>query len=189
MDFIRDVNPVLSKVGCNAGTCHGSKEGKNGFKLSLRGYDPIHGRARIRRRSRVTPRQRCLARRQPDAVEAHRRGAARRRPEVRSRATSITASARLDRRRREAQSRKRRASRRSKSSPRIRSSKPSAPNSRCAWSRRYTDGETRDVTAEAFIDSGNREVAAADTPGSSARCAVAKRPCWRATKAITPPPP
>jgi WD40 repeat protein/mono/diheme cytochrome c family protein len=40
-DFIRDVNPLLSKVGCNAGTCHGAKEGKNGFKLSLRGYDPI----------------------------------------------------------------------------------------------------------------------------------------------------
>jgi hypothetical protein len=42
VDFIRDVNPVLSKLGCNAGTCHGSKEGKNGFKLSLRGYDPIY---------------------------------------------------------------------------------------------------------------------------------------------------
>jgi WD40 repeat protein len=40
-DFIRDVNPLLSKVGCNAGTCHGAKDGKNGFKLSLRGYDPI----------------------------------------------------------------------------------------------------------------------------------------------------
>src|SRR6185295_6117878 len=40
-DFIRDVAPVLSRVGCNAGTCHGSVKGKNGFKLSLRGYDPI----------------------------------------------------------------------------------------------------------------------------------------------------
>ena len=39
--FIRDVNPVISKLGCNSGSCHGSKEGKNGFKLSLRGYDPI----------------------------------------------------------------------------------------------------------------------------------------------------
>lgn len=38
--FVRDVAPVLSKVGCNAGTCHGSAKGKNGFKLSLRGYDP-----------------------------------------------------------------------------------------------------------------------------------------------------
>jgi WD40 repeat protein/mono/diheme cytochrome c family protein len=40
-NFIRDVNPVLSRLGCNAGTCHGSLNGKNGFKLSLRGYDPI----------------------------------------------------------------------------------------------------------------------------------------------------
>jgi WD40 repeat protein len=40
IDFIRDVGPVISRLGCNAGTCHGAKEGKNGFKLSLRGYDP-----------------------------------------------------------------------------------------------------------------------------------------------------
>src|SRR5437660_505527 len=31
----------MSRLGCNAGTCHGSAQGKNGFKLSLRGYDPI----------------------------------------------------------------------------------------------------------------------------------------------------
>jgi len=40
-DFVHDVNPVLSRLGCNQGTCHGSAQGKNGFKLSLRGYDPI----------------------------------------------------------------------------------------------------------------------------------------------------
>lgn len=40
VSFIRDVAPVLNKVGCTAGTCHGSAKGKNGFKLSLRGYDP-----------------------------------------------------------------------------------------------------------------------------------------------------
>jgi len=39
-DFIRNVSPVIARLGCNAGTCHGAKEGKNGFKLSLRGYDP-----------------------------------------------------------------------------------------------------------------------------------------------------
>ncbi|HXT39408.1 MAG TPA: DUF1549 and DUF1553 domain-containing protein [Candidatus Angelobacter sp.] len=38
--FVRDIEPVLSRLGCNAGTCHGSAKGKNGFKLSLRGYDP-----------------------------------------------------------------------------------------------------------------------------------------------------
>ena len=41
VDFIRDVNPVMTKLGCSAGTCHGAKDGKFGFKLSLRGYDPI----------------------------------------------------------------------------------------------------------------------------------------------------
>ena len=40
-DFVRHVNPILTRVGCNQGTCHGSAKGKNGFKLSLRGYDPI----------------------------------------------------------------------------------------------------------------------------------------------------
>lgn len=37
--FVRDVQPILTKLGCNQGTCHGSAKGKNGFKLSLRGYD------------------------------------------------------------------------------------------------------------------------------------------------------
>ena len=40
-DFIRDVNPIISRIGCNAGTCHGTQDGKNGFKLSLRGYDAL----------------------------------------------------------------------------------------------------------------------------------------------------
>jgi hypothetical protein len=42
VSFVQDVQPALSKMGCNAGTCHGSKDGKNGFKLSLRGYDPLY---------------------------------------------------------------------------------------------------------------------------------------------------
>ena len=37
--FLNDVQPVLTKAGCNSGACHGSESGKNGFKLSLRGYD------------------------------------------------------------------------------------------------------------------------------------------------------
>jgi len=40
ISFVREVMPILSRSGCNAGTCHGSAKGKNGFKLSLRGYDP-----------------------------------------------------------------------------------------------------------------------------------------------------
>ena len=40
MTFLRDVAPILNKVGCTSGPCHGAAKGKNGFKLSLRGYDP-----------------------------------------------------------------------------------------------------------------------------------------------------
>jgi len=37
--FRNDVQPVLAKMGCNQGACHGALAGKGGFKLSLRGYD------------------------------------------------------------------------------------------------------------------------------------------------------
>lgn len=38
--FRNHVIPVLTKLGCNSGACHGAAAGKNGFKLTLRGYDP-----------------------------------------------------------------------------------------------------------------------------------------------------
>jgi len=41
VSFLQDVMPVLARMGCNSGTCHGAADGKNGFKLSLRGYDPL----------------------------------------------------------------------------------------------------------------------------------------------------
>ncbi|MFM8578015.1 MAG: DUF1549 domain-containing protein [Planctomycetaceae bacterium] len=37
--FRRDVMPIFFRAGCNAGTCHGSARGKDGFMLSLFGYD------------------------------------------------------------------------------------------------------------------------------------------------------
>jgi hypothetical protein len=37
--FRNDVEPVLAKMGCSMGACHGALAGKGGFKLSLRGYD------------------------------------------------------------------------------------------------------------------------------------------------------
>ena len=40
--FSREIMPILSKVGCSAGTCHGARAGKAGFKLSLRSYDPVY---------------------------------------------------------------------------------------------------------------------------------------------------
>ncbi|AMV38969.1 DUF1549 and DUF1553 domain-containing protein [Planctomyces sp. SH-PL62] len=39
-DFARDVEPILTKGGCNTGNCHGRAEGQSGFPLSLYGYDP-----------------------------------------------------------------------------------------------------------------------------------------------------
>ncbi|CAN5685428.1 DUF1549 domain-containing protein [soil metagenome] len=35
-----DVMPVFMKAGCNTGSCHGAARGKDGFMLSLFGYDP-----------------------------------------------------------------------------------------------------------------------------------------------------
>lgn len=40
VSFRNEVMAVLSKSGCNMGTCHGNANGKGGFKLSLRGQDP-----------------------------------------------------------------------------------------------------------------------------------------------------
>lgn len=38
--FGTDVVPVLTKLGCNGGGCHGKATGQNGFKLSLFGFEP-----------------------------------------------------------------------------------------------------------------------------------------------------
>jgi hypothetical protein len=40
VSFSRDVVPALTKAGCNAGACHGSFQGRGGFRLSLWGFDP-----------------------------------------------------------------------------------------------------------------------------------------------------
>lgn len=39
VSFQRHVQPILAKLGCNSGACHGALAGKGGFRLSLRGYD------------------------------------------------------------------------------------------------------------------------------------------------------
>ena len=38
--FTTDVVPVLTKLGCNSGGCHGKATGQNGFRLSLLGFEP-----------------------------------------------------------------------------------------------------------------------------------------------------
>jgi hypothetical protein len=40
VDFERHLMGVFGRMGCNAGSCHGSFQGKGGFRLSLFGYDP-----------------------------------------------------------------------------------------------------------------------------------------------------
>lgn len=39
--FDIQVSASFTKLGCNSGTCHGSLHGKGGFRLSLRGQDPL----------------------------------------------------------------------------------------------------------------------------------------------------
>ena len=59
--FRNDVLPVMTKMGCNSGPCHGAAAGKNGFKLTLRGYDPetdyftLTHQALARRTERMEP--------------------------------------------------------------------------------------------------------------------------------------
>src|SRR5262249_40602709 len=38
--FRHELIAALNVGGCTSGACHGTPSGKNGFKLSLRGYDP-----------------------------------------------------------------------------------------------------------------------------------------------------
>src|SRR5262245_6778769 len=38
--FRNQVLPILTRIGCNSGACHGALAGKGGLKLSLRGYAP-----------------------------------------------------------------------------------------------------------------------------------------------------
>jgi len=40
VSFTNDIEPLLSKASCNSGGCHGKQAGRNGFKLSLFGFDP-----------------------------------------------------------------------------------------------------------------------------------------------------
>ncbi len=40
IDFASEVIAILTRQGCNSGSCHGSPQGKGGFNLSLFGYDP-----------------------------------------------------------------------------------------------------------------------------------------------------
>src|SRR5438874_11746527 len=40
VDFERHIMGLFGRAGCNSGSCHGSFQGKGGFRLSLFGYEP-----------------------------------------------------------------------------------------------------------------------------------------------------
>ncbi len=163
-DFIHDVNPVLAKLGCSAGTCHGAREGKNGFKLSLRGYDPVFDVRSITddlaaRRVNFASPDESLVLLKATATVPHE-GGQRTTPDSREYAILrqwIANGARL-----------------SLDTPRVTRIEilPENPVVQAIGARQqmrvvatYADGERRDVTAEAFIESGNSEVAQVDSTG------------------------
>lgn len=49
VSFRHDVMAAMNVGGCNAGACHGTPSGKNGFKLSLRGFDPASDHVQLTR--------------------------------------------------------------------------------------------------------------------------------------------
>ncbi|MEP0843150.1 MAG: DUF1549 domain-containing protein, partial [Phycisphaerae bacterium] len=68
VSFRNDVEPVFMKAGCNSGACHGSQEGKNGFRLSLFGFEPARDYVSltrdlsVRRTDPADPRQSLMLR-------------------------------------------------------------------------------------------------------------------------------
>jgi hypothetical protein len=162
--FVKDVNPALSKLGCNAGTCHGSLEGKNGFKLSLRGYDPLYDHRSLtddlegRRFNRAAP-ERSLMLMKPGGAVPHVGGIVWQPgdPYYELVRAWIADGVKLD-----------------LNAPRVASLElsPKDPvipaigaKQQFAVIARYTDGTVRDVTAEAFVESSNTEVATVDKAG------------------------
>jgi mono/diheme cytochrome c family protein len=163
-DFIRDVNPVLSRVGCNAGTCHGSAKGRNGFKLSLRGYDAILDVRSLtddlasRRVNVASPDDSLMLLKTTGAVP-HEGGRVVLHGDTNYQILRawVAQGAALD-----------------VTAARVTKIEvsPTTPVIERIGSRQqmrvvatYADGKTRDVTREAYIESGNAEVAMADKSG------------------------
>ncbi|MEM1070327.1 MAG: DUF1549 domain-containing protein [Planctomycetota bacterium] len=164
VDYIRDVNPVMSRLGCNAGTCHGAQKGKNGFRLSLRGYDPVFDLRALtddlaaRRISAAAPEDSMMLRK-PLGQTPHQGGvlmtAGDPNHAILRRWIADGSKVDLD-------------------SPRVVRLEVSPMNpvvqqisskQQVRVVAHYADGTSRDVTPEAFIESGNTEVATADEKG------------------------
>ncbi len=164
VDYIQDVTPVLSRLGCNAGTCHGSAQGKNGFKMSLRGYDPIFDIRALSddhasRRINLASAEDSLMLLKPTGAVPHVGGAvmAAGEPYYELLRSWIADGAKLD-----------------LNVPRVQKIEvfPTKTTIQQLGSKQqlrvvatYGDGEVRDVTREAFMESANTEVATADRNG------------------------
>ena len=161
VSFVRDVMPTMSKLGCNAGTCHGSAKGKNGFQLSLRGYDPLFDHRALtddvqaRRFNRAAPDQ-SLMLLKPSGGVAHVGGVLTQpgEPAYELLRAWIAQGVKLDLK-----------------SPRVSHIEilPKSPTLALPGMKQqmvvlasYTDGSVRDVSAEAFVESSNIEVATVD---------------------------
>ncbi len=157
-DYVLDVAPVVARVGCNMGTCHGAQDGKNGFKLSLRGYDPLFDVRALtddlasRRTDLASPAQSLMLLKATGSVP--HKGGQLIHPEddyYRTLLAWIEQGAQLD-----------------LDSPHVTriSVTPVNPIVQTLGSRQqlrvvanYSDGRQRDVTREAFVESANTEVA------------------------------
>ncbi|MGE3310108.1 MAG: DUF1549 domain-containing protein [Limisphaerales bacterium] len=163
-DFVTDVNPVLSQLGCNAGTCHGAREGKMGFKLSLRGYDPLFDVRALTddlaaRRINLAAPDESLMLLKSTGVVPHE-GGQRTTPDTHLYAILrqwIADGAQLN-----------------PKSPRVTGIQisPSNPTVQAIGARQqvrvvatFSDGATRDVTGYAFIETGNGDVASVGPGG------------------------
>lgn len=52
MSFRNDVEAAIMRAGCNTGACHGAASGRNGFRLSLFGFDPVMDYTNLTRQER-----------------------------------------------------------------------------------------------------------------------------------------
>ena len=164
VDFVHDVDAGAVAAGLQRrAPATARPRGKNGFKLSLRGYDPLFDLRALtddlagRRFNRAAPDDSLMLLKPTGARAARRRRAdAAGRAVLRDapRAGSPT-GVKLD-----LDSAARR--RRSRSSRRTRSIQLIGMKQQMRVLATYADGSVRDVTAEAFIESGNTEVATVD---------------------------
>lgn len=71
--FANQVVPIFTKLGCNAGGCHGKSSGQNGFRLSLLGFEPALDYETLVKEAR-SPGVSCGTGCQPAAGEGDRQG-------------------------------------------------------------------------------------------------------------------